>query len=502
MKSRRRKLKYNEKVATLFPNLPYEVSELILSRLHLGDLTRLQLVSKAHHQWVNDFFSRVENYIFVIRDLDDLTMPDAFRKKIEKLPIALTDDDKTIWQWVAECLTANVMTIDVKKLNECWEASNKREKIPPVISNLIDRQIKLIQTLQDHHHKSLHSSKSHQLRFFGEDLSNLNFSDAELEGAIFQFCSMQGSHLERSNLRGSYFVLSSLYGGKLESANLRNAVIHNTFLDDANLCGADITETQITPLDLCRSQLNNANFNLKHADKHPITLWLSTFAFHDQKTSDKFYENIIALFKDDESSHTYGLFHPNYRKRIKKFHQSILHQLEEIVCKLIRGKNCDLVLMSSAPNKDNLEDLAIKSDRGYILCGNHLFYVNKMNDECTEIVISMSALASFNQRLEPSEELKTLSVDEIKQIALITGHTQNDSLASMKLCRETLAKLNDQNVFKEHKKSFLSIKSGNHSLFKHGKQTRIDAMINKLDQAIKEYEQEYQSSKYFNNRNS
>jgi hypothetical protein len=182
MHTTRHKQSY-EKVVTLFPNLPYEVSKLILSRLHLGDLKRLQLVSKAHNQWVNDFLNRVENYIFAIRDLDDLTMPDAFRRKMEKLPVALTDDDKTIWQWIAECLTADVMTIDIKKLDKCWEASHKREMIPPIISDLIDRQIKLIQKLQKHDRKSLDSSKSDKLRFFGKNLSNLNFSGAELEGA-------------------------------------------------------------------------------------------------------------------------------------------------------------------------------------------------------------------------------------------------------------------------------------------------------------------------------
>jgi hypothetical protein len=264
---------------------------------------------------------------------------------------------------------------------------------------------------------------------------------------------MPRSHLERFNLRGAYIVLFDLDSANLEFADLRNAVIHNTDLDDANLCGADITETQITPLDLCRIQLTNAIFSLKHADKHRIALWYSTFAFLDQKRSDRFYENVIALFKEDESSHTYGLFHLNYRRRVKQVRQSILHRLEGIVCQLIMDRGCDLVLMSSPPDNEHLEDLLIKSSRAYILCGRRLFYVDKMNEECTEIIISMSALASINQRLEPSEELKTLSVDEIKQIALITGHTQSDSLASMKLCRDTLAKLNDQNVFKEHKKN-------------------------------------------------
>jgi len=89
---------------------------------------------------------------------------------------------------------------------------------------------------------------------------------------------------------------------------------------------------------------------------------------------------------------------------------------------------CDLVLMSSPPTQQSLDELQIKSNAAYILCDNKLFYVNKNKKECNEIELSVEKLNLFKDRMQPTNEVITLNAAQLKEVESITGHAHQSSM--------------------------------------------------------------------------
>ncbi len=89
-------------------------------------------------------------------------------------------------------------------------------------------------------------------------------------------------------------------------------------------------------------------------------------------------------------------------------------------------RSAELVLMSSLPNVDRLDDLPIGSNAAYVRVRNDalntLFYVNKLTHECVEIRLSRDILARFDMDLQATAQAAMLSEANLSKITAITGH--------------------------------------------------------------------------------
>lgn len=102
-----------------------------------------------------------------------------------------------------------------------------------------------------------------------------------------------------------------------------------------------------------------------------------------------------------------------------------MYYLQKVIEKLISG-DPELILMQSPPTKETLNDLPTKSNTAYVRAGNQLFYVNKPEGICKEIKIEQNKLKQFDEKLSPTNEARTLSEDELKQISFIIGFTPSN----------------------------------------------------------------------------
>ena len=74
-----------------------------------------------------------------------------------------------------------------------------------------------------------------RFRFNGEDLSGLNFSNANLDNAIMEGCNLSKAIFYESNLAGCDFSNSDLRGAHFQKANLCYSHFEGAFLKDARL---------------------------------------------------------------------------------------------------------------------------------------------------------------------------------------------------------------------------------------------------------------------------
>lgn len=93
-----------------------------------------------------------------------------------------------------------------------------------------------------------------------------------------------------------------------------------------------------------------------------------------------------------------------------------------------RYLKCNLVLMETSPHLDALDRLAISTNEAYVRVRrvndavDTLFYVNRSTKKMDEIVLTPDKLVSFDTKLNPIGQEKTLSEDQLKNILSITGH--------------------------------------------------------------------------------
>jgi hypothetical protein len=117
----------------------------------------------------------------------------------------------------------------------------------------------------------------------------------------------------------------------------------------------------------------------------------------------------------------------NYNKSKKKF------------------KNRELVLVDADPIVATLNDLPIKSNIAYVCTNAKLFYVNKVNNEITEIKLSLlpgshiermnrnkQSMERFLKLMQPSKKSRILSKDELSTIQQFTGNRRDDAKAMFK----------------------------------------------------------------------
>lgn len=84
--------------------------------------------------------------------------------------------------------------------------------------------------------------------------------------------------------------------------------------------------------------------------------------------------------------------------------------------------SCDLVLMQTPPDINSIHTLPITSNEAYVCTEDELYYVNKTNKECIKIATTPEMLKKFKQKLQPSNESRTLSKNELETITSLTKH--------------------------------------------------------------------------------
>ena len=94
-----------------------------------------------------------------------------------------------------------------------------------------------IKTAIEKHKKWLayDDTEGKRFRFNGEDLSGLNFSNANLDNAIMEGCNLSKALFYEANLAGCDFSNSDLRGAHFQKANLRYSHFEGAFLKDARL---------------------------------------------------------------------------------------------------------------------------------------------------------------------------------------------------------------------------------------------------------------------------
>jgi ankyrin repeat protein len=97
-------------------------------------------------------------------------------------------------------------------------------------------------------------------------------------------------------------------------------------------------------------------------------------------------------------------------------------------------KPCDLILMSSPPQKIDLDKLPMNSISAYIRYNDELIYVDKSGGNYNELKISKRCLEIFDQEMEVNTLNKnlprTLSKEQLNKITqIITVHSRNENTA-------------------------------------------------------------------------
>ena len=95
------------------------------------------------------------------------------------------------------------------------------------------------------------------------------------------------------------------------------------------------------------------------------------------------------------------------------------------------GTPCELLQVSSPVTKDKLNNLPINKKTAYVRYANQLFYVDKANKECTEITLDQAVLELFDGEFRPTTNSQILSVDQQKNITILTGHIHEENMAEM-----------------------------------------------------------------------
>ena len=92
-----------------------------------------------------------------------------------------------------------------------------------------------IKTAIEKHKKWLayDDTEGKRFRFNGEDLSGLNFSNANLDNAIMEGCNLSKALFYEANLAGCDFSNSDLRGAHFQKANLRYSHFEGAFLPSA-----------------------------------------------------------------------------------------------------------------------------------------------------------------------------------------------------------------------------------------------------------------------------
>ncbi|MAU08570.1 MAG: hypothetical protein CL607_02020 [Anaerolineaceae bacterium] len=145
---------------------------------------------------------------------------------------------------------------------------------------------------------------------FGANLKQVDFFEANLQGADLRKSDLEGSKLWEANLEFSRFMNANLANAVLERANLRGADFSRASLVGANFDEADLRETCFKDADLSRARLPKANLckvNMERANLQSSDLFEVDFTLANLTDVNLKEANLVATNFRESNLHNANL---------------------------------------------------------------------------------------------------------------------------------------------------------------------------------------------------
>lgn len=136
------------------------------------------------------------------------------------------------------------------------------------------------------------------------------------------------------------------------------------------------------------------------------------------------------------------------------------HSLDKLDAKLRLKEGCDVVVLTTDPNSSPINDIPIKSNAAYVYYAGKITYVNKADNQCTQLQSNEKDLQNIyihqygNKTFTlpgPNAAARTLSQAELLSIEKITKHSHRnpkaiDLIADNNLINLPATKMSDQKI--------------------------------------------------------
>jgi predicted ATPase/ankyrin repeat protein len=157
----------------------------------------------------------------------------------------------------------------------------------------------------------------------------------------------------------------------------------------------------------------------------------------------KHSQECIRIELDDRNRESIALFEGKFTPTLTPLALSV-EQLTEIHRLLGSPLRCELIYTEIKPAADNLAALPFTSNTAYVICGEHLFFVNKIKKSCIAI---KTDLKEFNKRFRGNKKATSnrLSFTKLTEMIAFIGEDHGELLACELLSvpsEEALAQVN------------------------------------------------------------
>lgn len=110
------------------------------------------------------------------------------------------------------------------------------------------------------------------INYTSTDLRDRDFSDMDLEGAVFAAAEMRRADFSGSNLKNAMFTKGVLLDANLEGADLTEALVDQVTLDNANLRNAIFTNAVMARTRFFDADITGADFTDAIIDRYQVSL--------------------------------------------------------------------------------------------------------------------------------------------------------------------------------------------------------------------------------------
>jgi uncharacterized protein YjbI with pentapeptide repeats len=110
------------------------------------------------------------------------------------------------------------------------------------------------------------------INYSSTDLTNRDFSQKNLVGAVFVAAEMRGTNFQGSDLTNAILTKGVMLGANLEGANLTGALVDRVTLDNANLKNAVFQEATMTRSRFYDADITGADFTDAIIDRYQVSL--------------------------------------------------------------------------------------------------------------------------------------------------------------------------------------------------------------------------------------
>lgn len=110
------------------------------------------------------------------------------------------------------------------------------------------------------------------INYSSTDLTNRDFSNKDLVGAVFVAAEMRGTNFQGADLTNAILTKGVMLGANLEGANLTGALVDRVTLDNANLKNAIFTEATMTRTRFYDADITGTDFTDAIIDRYQLSL--------------------------------------------------------------------------------------------------------------------------------------------------------------------------------------------------------------------------------------